>query len=1247
MRKIITIATMYIFYMAQITPLFADDIELYQGGDAGIRPNVMFLLDTSGSMNNEVILEGNFYDPTVTYPGPFRNDRLYFSELTDDGEDPDFLDNAIKDMLLDNTIHPDSFKCEAKREELYRNGFAYSGYLQWDASQAFSVGYEFFGWNERENLQGTWRRLRASDDPTAYVDCKLDTEDGNSHGLAAGDGRPYMTHRENNQPYTNNAGIKISSLLDLGWYLVTYPFSQIRPASAIVNRGYWCGIFRNCIGSTETIWVGNRLNYKYATRNGVTRVPRLYLMGQIISDTVAQYPGLNVGLSRFDGRLLGDFTITIDGNPFTNPITYDPPQGGMVGIEMVSSDSNALHFENTIKSWDPWGMTPLSESYYETMLYMTGQPVKYGDRSKVFATRDSFFGIGGQYHDFPSVPESRVAGAASGDYESPVNASCQPNHIIVFSDGMPTDDADANDEIQGLVSDLTLPDRSAVTCTAEFADEHGNFIGTDQACTDRLSKSCSGDGNCMNELAYYLSSQDLFDDASSFAGTQSIKTHAIQGFLTDATEKRNTNFFLKSISETYGGGTFQQGETEAEIRAALRSIFNNISASNNSFTAPAVSVNAFNSLELGRELYYSVFEPSGNSSWKGNLKQYQMGELNNDFAIVDADNKQAVDPETGYFAEDSRSFWTPVDAADGNNVVAGGITNRLPSIRHAFTYPASSTNGTLNELQALTQSTATLDLLNIVGKDNSYHQALVTWAEGQNRKNMEDPLHSEPAIITYYKSSEEVTNEETGETTTVTEVDRTLFLGTNSGFLHAFDIDELNPGEHFTFIPKELLHNLDLYKSGGGINAHKAYGIDGPITKWHKDLNGDGQVNGDDKAYVYLTLRRGGHSLYALDVTDRTAPKLLWENHGAYPADFPNRPAVSAGYENLGQTWGRLEPATINWMGNKKVVLFTSGGYDPVEDGNTLDGTATTGPHTRGSHSVGTTVYMIDAMTGEVLWDAKQHSSSSLSGQMTSSFPANVVPLDISGDGLANILYATDVGGRIWRFDLDFKDTTNPTDGVTGAIIADLTSGTGANNRQVYNEIDVIGDIKKEGIYLSIGTGNRSHPKETIDSNYQYIIKDTITQPETRAILTHSDLAEWPADSDFGWFVPLTNPGEKVLSRSNTVGDQILITTFSPLEQIPGSCDVRPGVGRVYKVDLTRKRLEQQELASGGIPPMALLIPPKHKQKSPPCPTPGSCPEPEPEKGYSVLVGTEVVKFDDPIGSAYDNMLKNYWLERR
>lgn len=1192
MKKITTIATLYLFYIAQITTAFAEDIEIYQGGDAGIRPNVTFLLDTSSEMAKKVTIEGSFYDHTQVYPGPFRNDRLYYYELPE--SESNIGDNLLsRNDILDNEVHPDAFKCETLRSTLEVKGYAASKFLQWDPSIPFEVYYAFKGYKP---FHGVWRPLQNTLDPNRYIDCLPDID--NAHGLTAGDGKPYMTHEKNGEPYSSDYSDRIRT---------TLPAHIFKPASpAFAGRGWWGILPRHAVAATESIYTGNYLNYDFATQSGITQVPRLYFMGQIISDMVAQYPGLNVSLARFDGRYIGDFSISWGSGSWLPSVKYARAEGGMIPIEMMPSEGNALHFENTIKSWDAWGHTTIEESYYETSLYLRGQQLKYGDTTKTFDIR----GLLPKYTTLLSAANTRQGGLMSSNiYQSPVEKSCQPNHIIVFASGSPEDDNDANNDIQNLISGTSLP--------------------------ATLSKTCSGHGDCANELAYYLSHEDLFDDATTgLKGTQTIRTHAITGFVDDPAADN----FLKSISADHGQGEFKKGLNPKEIRDAFRSIFDTISGGSSSFTAPAVSVNAFNSLELGKELYYSVFEPSGNLSWKGNVKQYEIGEHKGKIEVLDADGKLAVDKTTGYFADGTRSFWTLKSEyadGDGKHVTSGGMASRLPETPLAFTAPSSNTDGTAKALVRLTSGSASPDELNIAS--SGIDQAkLLAWASGKNRKAFEDPLHSEPTLLTYSKDN------------TDKSIDRTLFVGTNSGFLHAFNVDSEQPTEHFRFIPKELLQNLALYYTGGGIGASKAYGIDGPISHWHRDFNGDGQVNNGEKAYVYIALRRGGQSIYALDVSDRTSPKLLWDKHGNYPADFPNKPDLSAGYENLGQTWGRLEPATIDWQGQKKVVLFTPGGYDPAEDGSLINGDAHSGPNNRITHTQGTTIYMIDALTGDVLWDAKADSDPKIGSQMNSSFPANVAPLDTNGDGLANLVYAADVGGKIWRFDFSSNEPIFK-DGVTGSLIADTHGGAGNNNRRIYNEIDVIGNQGSNSIYLSVGTGNRSHPKMKNVSNYHYIIKDELhkSPTATAGVIVHSDLAQWPTDSDYGWYVPLSL-GEKVLARSSTVSQQVLFTTFTPKDPVIGSCDVNPGTGKVYKLNLFKKTLKRAGLSSGGIPPSPVLIPPQREKQvaTPDCASQGTCPTPTEEKGYSVLVGTEIVSFDDTIGGAYDTILKDYWLER-
>ena len=72
-----------------------------------------------------------------------------------------------------------------------------------------------------------------------------------------------------------------------------------------------------------------------------------------------------------------------------------------------------------------------------------------------------------------------------------------------------------------------------------------------------------------------------------------------------------------------------------------------------------------------------------------------------------------------------------------------------------------------------------------------------------------------------------------------------------------------------------------------------------------------------DKAYLYLTARRGGRFIYALNVTNPTAPKLLWKRTNA-----------DTGFAELGQTWSELKVGRIR--GQTDPVVIFGLGYDPV-----------------------------------------------------------------------------------------------------------------------------------------------------------------------------------------------------------------------------------------------------------------------------------------------------------------------------
>ncbi len=56
------------------------------------------------------------------------------------------------------------------------------------------------------------------------------------------------------------------------------------------------------------------------------------------------------------------------------------------------------------------------------------------------------------------------------------------------------------------------------------------------------------------------------------------------------------------------------------------------------------------------------------------------------------------------------------------------------------------------------------------------------------------------------------------------------------------------------------------------------YGLDGSMEVARIDRNNDGAIDYDDgdRVYLYFGMRRGGYHYYAVDVTTRTSPKLMW-----------------------------------------------------------------------------------------------------------------------------------------------------------------------------------------------------------------------------------------------------------------------------------------------------------------------------------------------------------------------------------
>jgi type IV pilus assembly protein PilY1 len=303
-------------------------------------------------------------------------------------------------------------------------------------------------------------------------------------------------------------------------------------------------------------------------------------------------------------------------------------------------------------------------------------------------------------------------------------------------------------------------------------------------------------------------------------------------------------------------------------------------------------------------------------------------------------------------------------------------------------------------------------------------------------------------------------------------------------------------------------------------------------------------------------MRRGGRYYYAVDVTDRSHPRLMWK---LGPNDLPG----------VGETWSapvitrvRINGATQN---GENLVLIMGGGYDGAEENVNFTTDAT-----------GNRLFMVDAKSGALLWYAGGGGGSGAPDlvlqNMTNAIAAPVTVIDTDGDQYADRIYAADLGGRLWRFDI--LNGNGRAGLVTGGVLASLGAAgesppTLADTRRFYYAPDVA-FIERRGAdpyyNIAIGSGYRGHPLNTATHDRFYSIRDKnpfgkLTQAayDSFTPLAESDLVDITPDilntavptTANGWKLELRLNGgwvgEKVLAGSLTVNGVILFPTYQPL----------------------------------------------------------------------------------------------------
>lgn len=261
-------------------------------------------------------------------------------------------------------------------------------------------------------------------------------------------------------------------------------------------------------------------------------------------------------------------------------------------------------------------------------------------------------------------------------------------------------------------------------------------------------------------------------------------------------------------------------------------------------------------------------------------------------------------------------------------------------------------------------------------------------------------------------------NEVTGGTNAV-------FVGANDGMLHAFNAD--TGEELFGYIPAGTgWENLVSYSS---TNYPHAYFVDGPVTVAPRALASGRNI-------LVGALGRGGKGLYALDVTDPdsfSSTDVKWDNSTQGDADA-----------DMGHVLSRIFVANVN--NGRPAVIF----------GNGVNST--------NGHAV---LYVVDLVTGDEL----ARIDTGVGGDNALSAPTG---WDSDGNGTVDIVYAGDLKGNVWQFDLS-SGTASEWDvafSEGGAPAPMFVATDSVGNRQaITGAVSVTSDPSTYTAWIVFGTG--------------------------------------------------------------------------------------------------------------------------------------------------------------------------------
>lgn len=713
-------------------------------------------------------------------------------------------------------------------------------------------------------------------------------------------------------------------------------------------------------------------------------------------------------------------------------------------------------------------------------------------------------------------------------YTSPIQYRCQKNFNIIITDGFSTKD----NELPGLgtrgAEDYQTFDSSGVVVNKSFKVCKDTSTISSVTCPAKLEGSAVNNpfvgspddastyGRSLRDVVMMMADRDMKTsgndaDNRDFNDPMFPKQNVLSftiGFSVD-------DPVLKATA-IVGGGTYATAGNQTELLNSLNSVVASIADMTSNAGGLAVKSAV---VGAGNKFFQPVFNPKG---WYGELRCFDNGGAvgNNALGSACTPNAKAMIPAPG-------------DRKIYSSKVEGQVTT-------AFDFTTTNLTTMTAKQQELLGSDASSgqerkNVINYVRGDTT-----ITGYRARSNGVLGDIIDSQPIALGAPVS---VSSDSSYEVFKQANSNRGIvFIGANDGMLHGFRMSDMT--EIMGYVPSSVYRNLKVLKelnygeSGGALHA---YHVNGELRK------ADVKLGGAWRTLLVGGLAQGGQGYFALDATNETVlstkAAVKWEWTDIRDSDM--------GYSFP-------TPLIYNVRTSDKTAVpavILANGYE-----SDFDDLAAGGQKAASKRSA---LYVINAETGGLIKKISVPTVGYTSQGLSS--PAG---LDIGQDGVLDYVYAGDINGNMWRFDL--TASTPEAFSVSSAPL--FQAGKPITTRPAILHVTKKSDDSSLGHMIFFGTGKLHQDSDRLDSSTQTIYGVLDSMSPTMLTVSAAQLAErtvgdvksvdavnyrlisGSVDFDIrsgtsaykGWYLNLPEATERLVTSPFLLPDRLLFGTGIP-----------------------------------------------------------------------------------------------------